>query len=61
MGFFKPAHFLIPGKKFCGEKKIIKLKEKKSFIRSYITRDIQSIKSLYNAEVPTFSEIKKSE
>ena len=25
MGFFKPAHFLIPGKKFCGEKKIIKL------------------------------------
>ena len=25
MGFFKPAHFLIPGKKFCGEKKNIKL------------------------------------
>ena len=25
MGFFKPAHFLIPGKKFCGKKKIIKL------------------------------------
>ena len=25
MGFFKPAHFLIPSKKFCGEKKIIKL------------------------------------
>ena len=30
-------------------KKIIKLKEKKSFIRSYITRDIQSIKSLYTS------------
>ena len=25
MGFFKPAHFLIPGKKFCGKKKVIKL------------------------------------
>ena len=25
MGFFKPAHFLIPGKKFCGDKRIIKL------------------------------------
>ena len=25
MGFFKPAHFLIPGKKFCGKKIVIKL------------------------------------
>ena len=30
MGFFKPAHFLIPGKKFCGKKKVIKLNLKVS-------------------------------
>ena len=25
MGFFKPAHFLIPSKEFCGEKFLLKL------------------------------------
>ena len=28
MGFFKPAHFLIPGKKFCGKKKNYQIKFK---------------------------------
>ena len=39
MGFFKPAHFLLPGKKFCGKKKLIRLNLKaprRSFPKIYL-------------------------
>ena len=39
MGFFKPAHFLLPGKKYCGKKKLIRLDlkaPKRSFPKIYL-------------------------
>ena len=39
MGFFKPAHFLLPGKQFCGERKLIDLDLKapeKSFPKIFL-------------------------
>ena len=38
-------------------KKIIKLKEKKSFIKSYLANDVKTIKSLYSSLGYSFAEV----